>query len=106
MDEEIVFEVETVLGVTVVLDAGTWAWISQRKHKDVSGMLAEVQLAVSNPDEIRRSRSNDIAYLYYRVQGARSFICVVTHATNDRQARVTTAYSSTRVKPGELVWQR
>ena len=104
MDEDVIFRVESVLGVKVTLTKATWDDICHRKHRNMGGRLAEVQMAVSNPDEIRRSKSNDLACLYYRVQGSDRFIWVVTHATRPHGATVATAYTSTRVKPGELVW--
>jgi hypothetical protein len=104
VEDDVVFEVQTVVGVTVTLTRATWDDICQRKHREMSGRLAEVQMTVTNPEEIRRSTSNQLVHLFYRVQGSKRFICVVARSSGPNRAAVATAYLSTRVKPGEQVW--
>lgn len=104
MNDDVIFSVSSVLGGTVTLTGATWDDICRRKHRDMSGRLAEVQMTVERPDEIRRSRSNQLVYLYYRVEAARRFVCVVTRSSGSGHSTIATAYTTTRVKPGDLVW--
>ncbi len=102
--EDPVFEVESVLGGTIVLQS--FVWDDVRKHPKLNGRLAEVQLTASDPDEVRRSKSRRNVFLFYRVEGVRKFVCVVVRSESSDRALVTTAYDADRVKEGELLWQR
>ena len=79
--------------------------IERFKHPEMSGRLAEVQLALAQPDEVRISRRDVNAYLFYRVIGTRRFICAVTQVGGGSGTLVT-AYETARVKQGVVVWAR
>ena len=106
MDEDVVFEVESVLGGTIVLRQDVWDLVRFEKHPRMGGRLDDVRLTASNPDEVRRSNSVPDSYLFYRVDGIRRFVCVVVHSATRDVAYVATAYETVRVKQGELLWPR
>lgn len=106
MDEDVVFEVESVLGGTIVMRDVVWEDVRLRKHRDLNGRLADVQITVSDPDEVRRSTKRPNVFLFYRVHGVRQFVCVVVRSESSQRTYVTSAYDTTRVKEGEILWQR
>lgn len=63
MDEDVVFEVESVLGGTIVMRDVVWEDVRLRKHRDLNGRLADVQITVSDPDEVRRSTKRPNVFL-------------------------------------------
>ena len=107
MDEgnDILFEVTSPLGHQVRMTRDTWRYIVDLKHFNLRGSLADVQLTLSSPDEIRRSTTDDRTLLYYRVEGLRQFVCAVTRAEGDG-AVVASAYRTRKLKIGEVVWPR
>lgn len=98
-------EIATPLGFIVSLSHEHWAVIQRFKHRDMSGRLAEVQLALAEPDEVRLSRRDPNTYLFYRVVGTRRFICAVTRVASG-SGTLATVYETARVKQGVLVWPR
>ena len=73
------------------------------KHPVMAGHEAEVQAALSAPEEIRRSRSNENVLLFYRTQRAGRWVCAVTRRQDDTGFLIT-AYPTDAIKEGTRVW--
>ncbi len=61
-DDELLFEVATPLGFHVRVTRAYWELIITVKHPVMAGHGLDVQAALTNPDEIRLSRSDPDVY--------------------------------------------
>ena len=71
----------------------------------MKGREANVKLTLSDPDEIRQSKSDDSVYLFYLSNGDNRWICAVTKKLNGEGFLITT-YRTSAIKEGIVVWQK
>ena len=102
-DEEILFVVATPLGFSVRVTRRYWQLITTVKHPAMAGHEAEVQATLANPEEIRRSRSDENVLLFYRTQHAGRWVCAVTRR-QDNTGFLITAYPIDAIKEGTHLW--
>jgi hypothetical protein len=102
---EILFEVLTPLGFSVLVGSARWELIITVKHPVMQGQEAEVQGTLSEPDEIRRSRKDPNVYLFYRRQQPSRWTCVVVKRINNESFLITT-YLTDVIKEGEKIWNK
>ena len=57
-DTDILFEVRTLLGFTVLVTRSRWELIATIKHPLMAGRKSSVRVALESPDGIRRSRTD------------------------------------------------
>lgn len=101
---DLLFEIRTPLGFTVRCTRTYWNFIATQKHPVLAGQDDEVRRALSEPQEVRRSRRDPDLYLFYR--GARPrWVCAVARRENGTGFLVT-AYPTDAIKAGETVWTR
>ncbi|MDY6804379.1 MAG: hypothetical protein SXA11_11300 [Cyanobacteriota bacterium] len=77
------------------------------RHPELSGMEDEIDVTLRNPEEVRRSRTDETVLLSYRYYtgtliGDKWLCVVVKYLEND--AFVLTAYFTDKIKKGEKVW--
>ena len=58
-----------------------------------------------NPDEIRRSKSDEDVYLFYKAEHEKRWICAVSKQTDDTGFLITT-YPTDAIKEGTQVWHK
>jgi hypothetical protein len=99
------FAVTTPLGFTVRVSARYWDTIVG-KHPDLANRLLDVQAALREPDEVRRSRRDPAVLLFYRSNGSlqRWVVAVTKHAGDD--GFLITAYRTDAIKEGERLWPK
>ncbi len=102
MAEELLFEVQTPLNVTVRCSRKWWLYISTVKHPTLEGRADDVRATLANPQEIRRSTKDPDVFLFYRLSPPR-FLCVVARQENG-EGLLITAYPTDSLKKGEIVW--
>jgi hypothetical protein len=102
---EILFEIMTPLSFSIRTTASYWELITTIKPPVMRDRLQEVQQTLASPDEIRLSKSSDRVYLFYREDGARRWVCAVTKQV-DEMGFLITAYRTSAIKEGEVLWQR
>jgi hypothetical protein len=102
---DILFEAETPLGFSVRTTAGYWALITTVKHPVMRDKLEVVRQTLSDPDEIRVSKSDAQVYLFYREDGEKRWVCAVTKRL-DSVGFLITAYRTSAIKGGEILWQK
>jgi hypothetical protein len=102
-DERILFAVTTPLGFTVQVTHRYWQLITTVKHPIMAGREAEVQVTLSAPEEIRRSRSDENVLLFYRTQRDGRWVCAVTRRQDDTGFLIT-AYPTDAIKEGTRLW--
>jgi hypothetical protein len=102
---EILFEAETPLGFRVRTTASYWELITTVKHPIMRDRLEDVRQTLVNPDEIHLSKSDTQVYLFYREDGAKRWVCAVTKRV-DETGFLITAYRTSAIKEGEVLWQK
>jgi hypothetical protein len=80
-----------------------WEYIVRVTHREMMGLEEVVVDAFVSPFEIRRSLKDPSVHLYYgRYSG--KFVCVVVKHING-DGYVVTAYVTSRVGKGEVIWR-
>lgn len=102
---EFLFEVETPLNFTVRTTAKYWKLITTVKHPVMHDKLDDVCRTLSDPDEVRQSKSDTDVYLFYRQGGDRRWVCAVTKQL-DTIGFLITAYRTSAIKAGITLWQK
>ena len=63
---DLLFEVRTPIGFTVRCTTAYWKFIVSEKHPALEGHEDDIRKALTDPDEVRRSRKDARVYLFYR----------------------------------------
>jgi hypothetical protein len=97
--------VQTPLGFVVRATSRYWTTIVS-KHPDLANRLDQVRLALSEPDEVRRSRRDPAVLLFYRsdAEPKRWVVAVSKRASGD--GFLVTAYRTDAIKEGERIWPK
>lgn len=98
------FEILTPLKFTVRTSEEYWQKIIQ-KHPDIADLETEVQTALSNPNEIRKSSRDPNVLLFYLTLKEKRWVAVVTRRLNG-DGFLITAYQTNAIKEGESLWHR
>jgi len=97
------FAVATPLGFTVRVSTRYWDTIVG-KHPDLANRLLDVQAALREPEEIRRSRRDPAILLFYRSDGPRQRWVVAVAKSTGNSGFLVTAYRTDAIKEGERLW--
>ena len=100
-EEQAVLSVETPLGFRVVVSQEDWEAIVA-KHPEMAERSGDVALALSSPDEVRRSRRDERVLLFYRMERTRRWVVAVAVANG----RLITAYRTDAIKEGTRIWPK
>ncbi|NJN73965.1 MAG: hypothetical protein HC799_14695 [Limnothrix sp. RL_2_0] len=98
------FEVLTPLGFIVRTTESYWQRVLI-KHPDLSELEDLVKGALSNPDEVRRSKSDDKVLLFYRLRRKNRWVVSVARRLNG-DGFLITAYQTDAIKEGEILWRK
>jgi len=104
-DDDLLFEVRTPLGFQVRLTRARWQLIVTAKHPIMAGREGEVRAALETPDEIRRSRTDPLVFLFYKAVQTRRWVSAVAKRQDDSGFLIT-AYPTDAIKEGVLVWPK
>lgn len=96
------FEIPTPLGFTVRASEEYWQRLII-KHPDIEELEDFVRLALSTPDEVRRSSRDAGVLLFYRVRREERWVVAVARRLNG-DGFLITAYQTDAIKEGETVW--
>jgi hypothetical protein len=96
------FEIPTPLGFTVRTSEEYWQRLII-KHPDIEELEDFVRLALSIPDEVRRSSRDAGVLLFYRVRREERWVVAVARRLNG-DGFLITAYQTDAMKEGETVW--
>jgi hypothetical protein len=96
------FDILTPLGFTVRTSEAYWQRLVI-KHPDLEEVEELVQLALSAPDEVRRSSRDAEVLLFYRVRREERWVVAVARRLNE-DGFLITAYQTDAIKEGEAVW--
>lgn len=100
---DLLFEVETPLGFRVHVGLSHWQLLIRVKHPVMAGREDEVREALSEPDEVRRSRTDPDVLLFYKARGTRRWVCTVCRRLNG-DGFLITAYPTDAIKEGDRIW--
>jgi len=101
--QDLLFEADTPLGFRVHVGRAHWEFLTTIKHPAMAGREGDVQTALSNPDEIRRSRNDADVLLFYKVAGIRRWVCAVCRRRNG-DGFLITVYPTDAIKEGDRIW--
>ncbi len=101
--DEVLFEALTPLGFWVHVTRGYWNVIVSIKHPVMAGREQDVKEALENPNEIRKSKSDQDVYLFYKPERIGRSVCAVAKQTNG-DGFLITAYPTDAIKEGERIW--
>ena len=73
------------------------------RHPDATRDL--ISNCLIDPSEIRKSSSNNISHLYYITKAENRLFCVVVKVCNDENF-ISTAYTTTKIKSGKLIYRK
>ncbi|WP_439638180.1 DUF4258 domain-containing protein [Spirulina sp.] len=103
-DSDILFSVETPLNFSVRTTVEYWNFITTIKHPIMKGKDVDVQKTLASPDEIRRSKIDENVFLFYREDGEKRWVCAVARQLEE-DGFLITAYRTSAIKEGVVVWQ-
>lgn len=103
--EDILFQVNTPLGVAIRTTTKYWQIIVEHKHPSVAKHKKDVKDALRNPDEVRKSKKDVRVHLYYKNIG-NIYVCAVADHINEREGYIITAYLTDRIKEGEKIYEK
>ncbi len=103
MKKDYYFEINTPLDVKVRTTKEYWEYLIKVKHRTMQGKENIIKEVLSLPDEIRKSKIDENVYLYYKKSD--KIYCVVAKHTGSGGYLIT-AYSTDKVKEGDIVWTR
>lgn len=69
------------------------------------GREGSVAESLTDPNEIRRSLSDENVYLFYKVERPGRWLCVVAKRLNG-EGFIITVYPADAIKEGETVWRK
>ena len=105
MDDSIfLFEVDTPLGFKVRCSKEYWFETIIKKHPVMTDKITDVMMALSDPNEIRRSRKDDMVYLFYKGDSPRWTCAVIKNKTE--YGFLVTAYPTDSIKEGDNIWKK
>ena len=103
-DDALAINVMTPLGLRVVCSSEYWRIVTAIKHPAMKDRKGDVELALSDPDEIRRSIKDPEVILFHRQIPPR-WICAVVKRVNGLGYLIT-AYPADKIKQGDVIWRR
>lgn len=101
MPPKLKFEVTSSLGKRIRISEEYWQKIIETKHPVMAGQDELVKQALTNPEQVRRSRKDAAVHLHYRKSDGRYCCVVVKHLNGD--GFVVTAYFTDTIKAGEVI---
>jgi len=104
-ENTILFEIPTLLNLSVRITVAYWEQISAIKHPIMKNELESVKSTIILPDEIRQSRYDSKVFLFYKEKSENRFICVVIKRLNG-DGFIITAYITDKIKQGEKIWPK
>jgi len=103
--EKFLFNVQTPLGFFVHTTAEYWNIICTLKHPVMTGAEDAVKRCLSDPDEIRLSKTDEAVFLFYRKAGIKRYLCAVSKI-DDGNGFLVTSYPTDAIKEGVVVWKK
>lgn len=103
--KNILFDIKTHIGFSVHCTKQYWEFISLQKHPSLKNHLEKIKHALSDPDEIRRSKKDKNVYLFYRGFKPK-WICAVAKDENGNSGFLITAYHADAIKVGDVIWTK
>jgi len=98
---EDVMKITTPLNIKIRTTKQYWGYLINVKHRVMKGKEKTVKEVLSNPDEIRKSKTDKDVFLYYKKID--KLYCVVARHEGGKGFLIT-AYPVDKVKEGEIIW--
>jgi len=99
------FAITTPLGYTIRTTKKYWQYLIEVKHPFMADKEGVVKEVLKNPGKVCQSILDDTAYLYYRNM-ERLYCAVAKHTPSSKEGFLITAYPTSKIKEGELIWTK
>ncbi len=105
MDEpKLLFDIMTPLGFRVHCTETYWLIKVVSDHPVMKARIEDVKRALSNPGEVRLSKTDAEVYLFYTADEKR-LVCAVARSI-EKEGFLITAYPADKMKEGKMVWTK
>lgn len=101
----VLFEAVTPLGLRVRVTLERWRVVTTVKHPVMAGRDEELRAVLSDPEEIRQSRSDEAVLLHYRAERPGRWLCAVVKRQGG-EGFLITAYLTDAIKAGVRLWSK
>jgi len=98
--------VATRLGFTVRVTRRQWQKIVSEKHPVMAGREDDVRRVLSDPEEIRQSKSDPTVFLFYAGERPGRWLSAVVKKADNDDGFLITAYPTDAIKEGERRWTK
>ena len=102
-DTEVLYEAETPLGFRVRVTKARWDLIVREKHPVMLGQESKIRSVLESPEEVRQSRHDTTACLFYQGEMPKRWLCAVAKRDGDDSFLIT-AYPTDAIKEGGTIW--
>lgn len=105
MPKRRIFVQKTPLGYRVILTRDRWRQIVRFKHPAMAGHEADIGECLRDPEHVRESSKDASVHLYYR-RARTGYLCVAVALGDGDDRFVVTAYFTTNIKAGRVLWTK
>lgn len=103
---DLLFEVKDVFGRTVRTTKSYWEKIKKIKHRELHYGINEVKKTLADPDEVRRSVTDETILIYAKKVGKYDILVIAVKVLNGEGFVVTVYQTKEYKQKGEVVWQK
>jgi hypothetical protein len=97
------FEVITPLNITIHTTSEYWNKLLI-KHPELEGKLDDIKRTLEQPSEIRKSKRDELIFLFYS-ESERHWLWAVAKKSGV-DGFLVTAYLTDKIKEGETIWRK
>ncbi|MBU2456892.1 DUF4258 domain-containing protein [Patescibacteria group bacterium] len=98
------FVVKSIFDKNIRTTKSYWDKITLEKHPQIKGKEKIVRQVLKNPDEIRKSKSDNQVCLYYKKYNRYHLCVVIKHLNGD--GYIVTAYITSKILEGKNIWKK
>jgi hypothetical protein len=104
--DETLFSAVTRLGFSVRVTRRQWEKIVSEKHPVMVGREDDVRRALSDPNQIRQSKSDPTVFLFYAGEKPGRWLSAIVKKVDNDDGFLITAYPTDAIKEGEQRWTK
>ncbi len=101
---ELLFEIEDIFGRKIRTTKDYWLKIKTLKHLELRYGITEVKKTLVNPDEVRRSVTDETIFLYSKKIAKYDILIVAVKILNSDGFLVTVYQTKEYRKKGKILW--
>lgn len=103
---EVLFEITDIFGRKIRTTKDYWLKIKTLKHRELHYGVAEIKKTLVNPDEVRRSVTDETILLYAKKVAKYDILIVAVKILNNDGFLVTAYQTKNYRKKGKILWPK